>query len=188
MLRNQVAGRFVAKSVLFSATTLISGAVVGAALGSLGSLVPRPGRVALALVIGLGAGSVALLGLTGRPLRVPQCTRQTPQNWLMLGYWKWAIRNGLSLGIGASTMIGFWVWFVTPCASFLFGSPLAGALIYGSYGLIRGSMAGFIVRVSRRREGWDYGMWLVSHFQLARKIADATLLMTAVVMILLVGL
>jgi hypothetical protein len=49
----------------------------------------------------------------------------------------WATRNGLALGIGATSRIGFWLWYVMPVTALLSASPLAGAAIYGLYGALR---------------------------------------------------
>jgi hypothetical protein len=51
----------------------------------------------------------------------------------------WATRNGLALGVGATSRIGFWLWYVVPLAALLSASPAWGAALYGCYGAVRAS-------------------------------------------------
>jgi hypothetical protein len=50
-----------------------------------------------------------------------------------------ALRNGVALGQGYTTRIGFAAWYLIPFACFVLGDGLTGALIYGAYGLVRGA-------------------------------------------------
>lgn len=71
---------------------------------------------------------------------VPQWNRETPQAWLQYGAVRWSIVNGLALGSGLFSRIGFLGWYLIPLACLAYGNPLAGALIFGTYGLMRGSL------------------------------------------------
>lgn len=63
---------------------------------------------------------------------------ETPQRWLRKGPYYWAVRNGGELRVGATSRIGFWLWFLVPVSSLLLGSVAAGALLYGTYAAARG--------------------------------------------------
>ena len=62
---------------------------------------------------------------------------ETPRAWLELRNWQTAARNGVALGTGYSTRIGFWLWYLVPIGAFAVGSPVRGALIYAAYAAAR---------------------------------------------------
>jgi hypothetical protein len=45
--------------------------------------------------------------------------------------------NGALLGLAVTSRIGFWLWYVVPLAAFLSAAPVAGAIVWGLYGLAR---------------------------------------------------
>lgn len=108
---------------MFAMATWMGGIAAGAILGAAGSLIAPAGRVALASTLALAAIVCATSDLMGLRLRVLQCDRETPQPWLSSGALSWAIRNGLALGLGATSRIGFWLWYVVPTSSLLSGDP-----------------------------------------------------------------
>lgn len=100
---------------------------------------------------------------------------------------KRAIQNGLALGCGATSRIGFWLWYVVPLGAFLVATPWAGAAIYGAYGVTRGTAVWIILFVlARRYENW--GEWLLRHKETANVIAAAQLLLLGVVVLIAIGL
>jgi hypothetical protein len=144
-------------------------------------------RVAVATFLGLVAVVVAVLELNGRPIRPLQCNRETPQSWVHKGPTKWAIQNGLALGCGATSHIGFWLWYAMPLGAFLIASPWAGAAIYGIYGITRGmAVWAIILGLARKRENWDE--WLLGQKETAYLVAAVQLLFLGIVIVIAVGL
>lgn len=96
--------------------------------------------------------------------------------------------NGATLGVGASTRIGFWLWYVVPFAALLFGNPLLGAMIYGTYATVRGMAVWGILLVLPYLVGEDTHSWLVSHIKSARLVTASLLVLLAVVSAIIVGI
>jgi hypothetical protein len=70
-----------------------------------------------------------------------QLRGEKSQALLGLGPRRWAAANGALLALGLVSRIGFWVWYVVPLSCFASGSIVAGAAIWGSYGLSRMGVA-----------------------------------------------
>lgn len=90
-------------------------------------------RVSIAVLGGL------LLGLASvvRRIPLPQLNRETEQALLHRGPLQWAALNGALLGLGFTSRIGFWTWYLIPLACLTSGSSRAGLVIWGIYGLVR---------------------------------------------------
>lgn len=116
-----------------------------------------------------------------------QCDRETPQSWVNQGPYRWAILNGLALGSGITTRVGFWLWYMVPVAAFLSGDLILSTLVYGTYGLFRGASGWWLIVRVRRRPGWNYRTWLLGHRKLAHTITTACLAVTGCVALLIVG-
>lgn len=107
-------------------------------LGWVGSITPgaaRAGASVVLLVILVAAGVVSI---SGRRVPLLQVDRETNQSWLHLGAVGWPVVNGLALGAGFLSRIGFLLWYLLPILCFAIGEVTAGALVLGTYGLIRG--------------------------------------------------
>lgn len=117
-----------------------------------------------------------------------QCDRETPQAWIHSGPIKWAVYNGVVLGNGATSRIGFWLWYLVPGAALLAGSPLRGAIVYGAYGLARGLWPGLITVVANARSGWDYSLALITMGPLARTATSAYTFVLGLVLTISIGL
>jgi hypothetical protein len=86
----------------------------------------------------LGLAAVGGRELVSRRLvPPPQLDRETAVGWLELGPYRWAVRNGAALGLGATSRLGYWLWYLVPVGAFAAGTPLLGAVVYGAYGLVR---------------------------------------------------
>jgi hypothetical protein len=176
------------RGAVFSASSLLAGASVGAAIGFLGSALAADARIgissafAAALVV---AGALELLPGGFRPL---ECRRETPKDWVYRGRpTRWAIMNGLALGCGAFSRLGFSLWYIVPLACFFSGSVLLGAAIYGAYGLARG-IAVWPIMLVARSSGFDLGEWLIARSATAKRIAAAELIVVASAFAVAVGL
>ncbi|MDQ3936005.1 MAG: hypothetical protein M3340_15395 [Actinomycetota bacterium] len=172
---------------MFIAFSALGGVAAGTALGAVGDLVPATTRAAVATLIALGAVGVGVVETLGYRVRLPQCDRETPRDWVDQGPLRWAAKNGLALGHGASSRIGFPLWYAVPCAALLAGSP-AGVVIYGAYGLTRGLGALGIALAARRHPFEVITSWLTRHMRTARAVTSGALLSIGAVTIVAVGL
>lgn len=107
-------------------------------MGLAGGAFPYGWRTLAAVILGgagiaLGASNVA--GRLEHAYGVRD--RETPKSWLDGGVARWAVLNGVTLGVGVTTRVGYWLWYAVPVICLLTGRPLAGALVYGIYGLVR---------------------------------------------------
>lgn len=126
----------------YLAGSMIAGAAAGGSLGLVGQqLVPKLSSLFPTFPILVLASAVALglaldLGLFGAKL--PSVGRQVSQSWL-LRYrgWVYGFGFGLQLGVGVATIVTTSTIYATLVASFLVGSPAYGALIGGTFGLLR---------------------------------------------------
>ena len=123
----------------------------------------------------------------GRRVQPPQFDCETPQRWVHQGPLRWATRNGLTLGFGATSRIGFWLWYVIPLGAFLVGDPRLGAAIYGTYGLIRALGAVFIL-LGMLRLKTDISDWVMERYGTARVLAAGELVFLGVALTVVVGL
>lgn len=111
---------------------------MGAAISWAGAVSGEGPRAALTVLLLAALIAAAVLELRGRRLLLPQLDRETDQSWLHLGAISWAVLNGLTLGTGFLSRIGFLAWYLLPIICFSIGQPEVGALVLGAYGLTRG--------------------------------------------------
>lgn len=123
--------------VAYLVSSTLAAALLGGILGWVGAQASLEVRLAVATLLGLAGALVGAVEVLGRRIKVPQCDVETPQAWVKESSWKWATKNGIALGMGAFSRIGFPLWYVIPMGSLLLASPAAGGAIYGSYGLFR---------------------------------------------------
>jgi hypothetical protein len=141
-------------AIYFTAFAGLGGVLSGLLLGVAGSHVSVGLRVALGSLLATVGLLFGAFDLVERPIRPLQCDRETPKSWVDEGRLFWATKNGIALGCGATSRIGFWLWYAIPAGAFLEGRAILGALVYGSYGLSRGlGVWGFLLsRVSTDSE------------------------------------
>jgi hypothetical protein len=178
----------VSKATLYSLSSTLTGGITGALLGAIGSSLSRDLRFASASVLGILAIVLGSLELgTGR-LAPLQCDRETPQRWMHTGAWRWALRNGVTLGFGATSRIGFWLWYVVPISALLVGRPVIGGMLYGLYGLVRGGFVWVLIPgLARYRVGGPPSVWLLELNLAARVIAAGQLILVGIAVVLSVG-
>lgn len=171
------------------ATGTVVGAVAGALAGAVGGLLTADVRSALGALLALAAAGLGLAELVGHRVRIVQIDRETPFAWLESGRMRWAARNGMTLGFGAFTRLGFWLWFVIPCGALLSGSALVGALGWGAYAFVRTAGAGWILLLTdRRRLNPEKGDALLRQSGRARGAASAQLFVVGVLALLALGM
>lgn len=178
------------KATAYSVSATGAGAVVGASLGAGGAFLGLDFRVALAALLAVAAVVIGGLELHGKIVPVLQWDRETPQAWLHSGALRWATRNGVALGIGSSSRIGFWLWYVVPVAAVLVGSPILGAVFYGTYGFVLGTAVWGIILGPARWMGTNdaFAEWILYRFGIARKLASGMLVVVGIVIVLTVGI
>jgi hypothetical protein len=117
---------------------LAAGALAGAALGALGALVVGGISVHVRLAALAVALAVAIL-LDARSGAVPGPSRQVNKAWLdEYRGWLYGLGFGVQLGAGVTTIVSSAATYVALFAALLSGGPVAGALIAGCAGAVRG--------------------------------------------------
>jgi len=139
-------------------------------------------------VLSLAAIGIGLAGIAGRGHRPLQCDRETPKEWVQLGPVIWPVLNGATLGVGATSRIGFWLWYAIPAGCFLLASPVIGAGIWAAYGFVRTACVGVIWLVGTIRPDVDTTVGLLRQQDRARTTTTTLLLVLGLATFVLVGL
>lgn len=188
MSRNQGGQRWQTKLLVYVSAATAGGLLAGAGLGALGSMLPLTARAATATALGLLAVAFGTVELAGRRIRPLQFDRETPQRWLHRGPLQWAVRNGLVLGVGATTRLGFTLWYVVPLAALLTGSPEAGAVLYGGYAFVRAaSVIALIVAIYATHDLGRVSDWAFGQAAAARSLAGGQLVVVGTAVATAVG-
>lgn len=157
--RNQAGRSWWSKGIAYTAASIVAASIVGFALGQAGTRFPESLRLAGLTVAGAAVLCLGILEAFARRVPLLECNRETPQRLLASGALRGAIANGLRLGHGLSTRVGFSLWYLVPIGAFLSGGATRGAIVYGSYGLTRGlgpwALIGFTA-VRSRAEPFDF--------------------------------
>jgi hypothetical protein len=128
--------------------SLAGGAAVGALAGLLGWLV-LSGVELHARLAALAAAIVAGIALELARARVPGPRRQVDERWLdSYRGWVYGLGYGAQLGTGLVTVVVSSAVYVVPAAALLSADPLAGTLIGGVAGALRGLTVVAAVRVT----------------------------------------
>jgi hypothetical protein len=119
----------------FLLSAVAAAAAAGGLLGALGSVVhPAHARLAVLLV----AVGVAIV-LDGLPRAVPGPRRQVDERWLdRYRGWVYGAGYGAQLGLGVTTIVSSAAMYVAFLAALLSGSVVAGAVVLGCFGAVRG--------------------------------------------------
>jgi hypothetical protein len=135
-------GRRSTWSVTVSAFALgatLSAALVGAALGALGSLVVGDALSSRARFVVLGFALAIAVGLELLPGRMPGPRRQVNERWLdEYRGWVYGLGFGAQLGLGVSTVVSSAATYVAILAALLTAGAGRGAVAFGCYGAVRG--------------------------------------------------
>jgi hypothetical protein len=185
--RNQAGRSWKSKAAIYALASAVAGLVAGAVLGIVGGLLPPDIRLAVGSILALLAVAVGGLELFGRHMQPLQFDCETPQRWVNKGPWRWATRNGLTLGFGATSRIGFWLWYAIPLGAFLIGDPLAGAVIYGTYGLVR-ALGAVVIILGMIRLDRDISDQIIEGYNAARILTASQLVLIGVATAIVVGL
>ncbi len=139
--------RWLLSASLYTLACLGTAALLGAVLGAVGLLVGsllHSSAIAAALPH-LGIGIIGLLALAYAasdvgllPMPRPIVSKAVPITW-----WRWwgpyraALAYGAALGLGIMTRVPFGAFYVLCVWCVLKGNPLYGAVLMGTYGLLR---------------------------------------------------
>jgi hypothetical protein len=185
--RNQAGRSWISKAVVYALASAVAGLATGAALGFVGGLLPLEIRLAVGSILAIAAIAVGSLELFGHRMQPLQFDCETPQRWVNRGAWRWATRNGLTLGVGATSRIGFWLWYVIPLGAFLIGNPLASGIIYGTYGLVR-ALGAVVILLGMIRLDTDISDRLIEGYGTAQIVTAGQLVFLGVATAIVVGL
>ena len=132
----------------------LAGAAAGAAVGALGSLVfPTAGLSSAGRLAVLAAAVAVAIVLDASPGAVPGPRRQVNERWLdEYRGWVYGAGYGSQLGLGLTTVVSSAATYVTVLAAFLAGGAVAGALVLGCFGAVRGLTPLLASRVRSPRE------------------------------------
>jgi hypothetical protein len=131
----------------FVLASTAAGAVLGAALGGVGSLVPASGAARLDVVLAAAAAAAAL-ELRPFGVALPSTRRQVDETWLhRYRGWVYGAGFGGQLGIGISTIVTTPALYVALVAELLAPSAGGAAAIGATFGLVRGAAALTTARV-----------------------------------------
>jgi hypothetical protein len=134
------------------AGSLLGGAAVGALAGVLGSLA-LAGVSIHARVAALAAALTAGLAWELYRGAIPGPRRQVDERWLdRYRGWVYGLGYGTQLGAGLATVIVASAVYVVPVAAFLTARPLAGTVVGGVAGVLRGASVLAAARVTSPAE------------------------------------
>ncbi|MGA2009472.1 MAG: hypothetical protein ABSH51_02900 [Solirubrobacteraceae bacterium] len=121
----------------FAVAAVAAGALAGAALGAIGSLLPggsswRGVVLAAALVV------AAVCDATPLRRRLPSSRRQVNEDWLRrYRGWVYGAGFGAQFGLGVATIVTSAAVYAAVAATLLCGSVAVGALIGAGFGVVR---------------------------------------------------
>jgi hypothetical protein len=131
----------------------------------------------------LGVGVALDVGAGG--LRLPTVRRQVNEDWLhRYRGWVYGAGFGAQLGAGFATIVSVSAVYLAFSAAFLASSPFAGALVGGTFGLLRAAAQFTVLRVNRVDQLASVASMLRRWDRPARRVAigaEATLLAAVVV-------
>ncbi|MGH7717457.1 MAG: hypothetical protein ACREON_01250 [Gemmatimonadaceae bacterium] len=186
-------------ALTFTLAATFTGGVAGTLLGFAGSAVPTDLRLALATLLAMIGVGIGAADAVGRSVPLIQRNRETPRPWMDHGPLRAAARNGVALGVGATTRIGVWLWYAVPVGALLVGDPALGAVIYGSYAVSRAvGLWGLLAWERYRSHGpqprpgplspSDPAIWLLRHGVHARRLAALNLVGLGLTVFVTVGM
>lgn len=111
---------------MFVVSAAAAGSALGALLGAIGALIPEGVRWACVTLLTLSASYVGARELLGRQFLPWQRNRETPRVWLDQSSMWWAAKNGAALGVGVTSRVGFWVFYVVPLGVVFIGEQVWG--------------------------------------------------------------
>jgi len=135
----------------FTVGAVISGSLVGLALGAVGSAMAPRGSSGLLIATAVAALMSGALDMAG--VQAPGPSRQVNETWIgAFRGWVYGGGFGLELGFGLVTYVVTWGVYATYLAALATASPMLGAVVGATFGLGRSLglwLAGYVDRPSR---------------------------------------
>lgn len=123
--------RTIASAILIGSGVLAA-ALLGGGLGAAGAVAAPSTHGSVTVGVAL-----VVLGACLTTHRPWQIDHETAGGWLSFEDWRTAAMNGTALGLGASTRLGFWLWYALPLGAWAAGSAWAGATVLAVYAMTR---------------------------------------------------
>ncbi|MCI0636841.1 MAG: hypothetical protein L0206_23440 [Actinobacteria bacterium] len=140
--------------LVHTAGAVVAAAVFGGVLAVAGSVLGAPWGAAGVALVAATAGAYLAREAFGVPVPIPQLRRQVPDWWrTFFPFAPAAFLYGLGLGVGFFTYLARGTLVVVAAAAFASGIPEAGALLLGTFGLVRGLTAIVAIRSTNADEG-----------------------------------
>jgi uncharacterized membrane protein YphA (DoxX/SURF4 family) len=140
--------------LVHTAGAVVAAAVFGGVLAVAGSVLGVPWGAAGVALVAATAGAYLAREAFGVPVPIPQLRRQVPDWWrTFFPFAPAAFLYGLGLGVGFFTYLARGTLVVVATGAFASGSPKAGALLLGTFGLVRGLTAIVAFRSTNPDEG-----------------------------------
>jgi cytochrome c biogenesis protein CcdA len=170
--------------ILYALASMVTAALVGAIIGSLGSLAPV-GRTASAVIFAMCALFYGMHELGLIRIRHPQLGWQAPSGWRRFHPWVTAICYGAYLGLGVLHYTFVTSFLVVVVWAFLVGDPLLSAATMAAFGLGQ-ALPIFVIsgRVSSPDRAYEIGCGVHQYREAVRLINGITMVAASV----LVGL
>lgn len=140
-----------ARAATFFLSAVLGSMLVGALLGALGAALSAPGRPAVILGVSLVGAALGGAEIWGRRPWVLQRDRATSKHWMRFGAIVNSAANGMAMGVGFATRIGYWLWYVLPIVAVLSGSWKVGALLFVVYASVRAGIGVFFATAGETR-------------------------------------
>lgn len=171
-----------ARAAIFFLSAVLGSAFIGASLGALGAALSTSGRPAVILGVSLVGAALGGAEILGRRPWVLQRDQATNQRWMRFGATVNSAANGVAMGIGFATRIGYWLWYVLPIVAVLSGSWRTGALLFFAYASVRAGIGVFfaVTGETRRESAHRLQDYLARLNPLMRTICAGTLAVVSV--------
>ena len=143
--------------------SLAAGALLGSALGAIGSLSSDAiGPTDRRLLVLAGLATVGSLWDTGAvPFTLPGIHRQVNEQWLFdFRGWYYGFGFGFQLGLGVATIVTTAAVYLSLAAALLAGSALGGLAVGSVFGLARAATILGAARVDSPVRLAELGRWL----------------------------
>jgi hypothetical protein len=140
------------KAAIFFVSAVLASALLGGLLGALGAALSASTRHWLVFGVSLLGTAFGGAELLGRRVWLLQRDHETNQSWMRFGATVNSAANGVAIGLGFSTRIGYWLWYVLPVVAVFYGSWQIGILLFVVYSSIRAGIAVLLSSVGEKNK------------------------------------
>lgn len=134
-------GRWWLTATAYVVGSTAGGGALGAALGGAGATLDalvHPGNVLVGALLAFGALAAIAFDLGWRGAALPTVRRQVDEDWLhRYRGWVYGLGFGFQLGLGVVTIVTSATTYLVFVTAFLTRGVAAGAIVGGTFGLVR---------------------------------------------------